>query len=370
MSSERHLSVLVEIIYTLSGRGLAKDAELLRDTICALGHEVSVKALLPQHPLLRNLSNKWSRVKNRLPSRHALALANLLQRRFRRLLSINTPNADLVIHLENIHPHYINPSCPNWLIPNQEWFRPERIPYLTDIDMVLCKTFTAKECFQAYHRNVQYLGFSTPVAQHRDEWELPEKNSSRILHIAGANRLKGTEVVLAAWKQNPQWPRLMLVANNPYIDHQVPTNVELKSSISDEDLQVLWREADIVVAPSEVEGYGQVLAEAMIYGAVIITTDAPPMNELVNDDRGYLIPYSETMPFRLGMRYKISKENLELVLNKALNDSDELRKNKAVHALNWARHNHEAFIQRLGVYVKSATPNPRNADQLAGRPQA
>lgn len=370
MSSERHLSVLVEIIYTLSGRGLTKDAELLRDTICSLGHEVSVKALPPQRPLLRKLSYKWSRTKNRLPSRHAIALANILQRHLRRLLSINNASAGLVIHLENIHPHYINPRCTNWLIPNQEWFRPERIPYLADIDMVLCKTSTARECFQPYHRNVQFLGFSTPIAQHQDELELPEKNPNRILHVAGANRLKGTEMVLDAWKQNPQWPSLILVANNPYIDDQVPANVEVKNSISDEDLQAFWREAAIVLAPSEVEGYGQVLAEAMIYGAVIITTDAPPMNELVDDSRGYLIPYSETIPFRLGIRYKVSKEDLELVVNSALNDSDELRNKKAKNALNWARHNHEAFIQRLGSYLASLTPTPQNADQPAEQSKA
>ncbi len=370
MSSERQISVLVEIVYTLSGRGLAKDADLLSDAIRALGHDVSIRALPPQHPQLRYLAEKWGRAKKRLPSGHTVELVNFLQRRIRRLFSPGTTHAGLVIHLENVHPRYINTRCSNWLIPNQEWFRPERTHYLKDIDTVLCKTLAAKACFHSYHPNVEYLGFSAPVAMHRNGWALTEKNPGRILHVAGASPFKGTEAVLDAWKRNPQWPDLTVVANIPHLEGKISPNVELISNISDSELESLWREATIVVIPSEVEGYGQVLAEAMNYGAVVITTDAPPMNELVAADRGHLVPYSDNRRFRLGMRYKVSPESLELAINKALNEPDELRAKKAMNALNWARDNHDTFLQRLEHFLGSKALSRQNADQPAGQSQA
>ncbi|MDL0429699.1 glycosyltransferase family 4 protein [Marinobacter sp. TBZ242] len=370
VSLERRISVLVEIVYTLSGRGLVKDADLLKDVIGSLGHDVSINALPRQHPLLTHLSGKWGRATKRIPSPRLLQMINSLQRKICRLFHSNALNADLVIHLENIHPRYINPLCPNWLIPNQEWFRPERIHYLEDIQSVLCKTHAAKECFKSLHPDVRFLGFSAPIATHLSDWQPPDRNPDRILHVAGSSPFKGTDVVLEAWKKNPEWPCLTLVANIPQIGVRLPPNVVLKSNLSEPELQALWQEAAIVVNPSEVEGYGQVLAEAMCYGAVVITTDSPPMNELVSNDRGYLVPYTETACFRLGMRYKVSAENLEQVVNRALNDSGELRAQKARNALDWTRDNHEAFIRRLEHYLNSAIPNAGSADQSSGQSQA
>ena len=348
--------MFVEIIYTPSGRGLVKDADLLKDTIRFLGHDVSVRVVRTQNPVLSDLSCKWGGAKKRFLPKALAKLTDRFQIIVRRLLHSETGNADLIIHLENIHPHHISTRSPNWLIPNQEWFRPERTLYLKYFDRVLCKTITAKECFQPLHHSVHYLGFSAPLAMNLDELPLTRKKPVRILHVAGASLLKGTEAVLAAWKRNSHWPTLTLIANIPGIEKKLPGNVELKSNVREEELQALWQEAIIAVIPSEVEGYGQVIAEAMCLGAVIITTDAPPMNELVNADRGYLVPYSETERFRLGTRYRVSIADLERAVNAALEDSSAGRPQKASNARDWARANHKTFISQLGYFLDSLTP--------------
>lgn len=368
MSSERHISVLVEIIYTLSGRGLTKDADLLKETIRSLGHEVSVKALPPQHPRVRDLSGKWGRAKKRLPSTRALELTNSLQRAIRRLFSIKTRNAGLVIHLENIHPHHINPRCPNWLIPNQEWFRTERSHYLTDIDAVLCKTHVAESRFKNLHGKVEFLGFSTPGAGQAVTPQLHQKQPGAYLHVAGSSLSKGTSAVIGAWERHPEWPTLTIVANNRLVEGVLPANIKLKKNLSPDELKQLWRHASVAVIPSEVEGYGQVLGEAMLAGAIVVTTDAPPMNELVTTSRGYLVPWSEDRPWRLGTRYKVTADNLERCLLKVLAEPREILDAKALEAHRWALDNHQAFVERMGKFLASVTPQPdgltrENADQ-------
>jgi glycosyltransferase involved in cell wall biosynthesis len=363
MSSERQISVLVEIIYTLSGRGLTKDADLLKDSIRSLGHEVSVKALPPQSLLIRKLSGKWGRAKKRFPSTHAVELTNSLQRMLRRLFRVRTRNADLVIHLENIHRHYINPQRPNWLIPNQEWFRSERSHYLINIEAVLCKTQVAERRFRKLHGKVEFLGFSTPGARRALTAQLHLKQPGTYLHVAGSSLSKGTSAVIGAWERHPEWPTLTIVANSPLVERALPANITLKKNLSAGDMRELWRSAAVAVIPSEVEGYGQVLGEAMLAGAVVVTTNAPPMNELVTTSRGYLVPWSENRPWRLGTRYKVTAESLELCLLKVFSESNETINAKALEAQQWAVDNHQAFEKRLEQLIASVTPQPASITQ-------
>jgi len=371
MSMEQYISVLVEIIYTLSGRGLTKDADLLKDTIHSLGHEVTVKALPPQHPLLRSLSGKWGRLKKRVACRLVVELANKWQRSIRRLLCVKNPDTDLVIHLENIHPHYINPNCPNWLIPNQEWFRTERTHYLQEIERVLCKTQVAVDQFRKLHSMVEYLGFSIPGAGQVLTPQPGRKRAGSYIHVAGSSLSKGTLAVIKAWERHPEWPTLTLVANSSLVEGPLPANIELKKNLSAEEMKHLWLHASVAVIPSEVEGYGQVLGEAMLAGAVIVTTDAPPMNELVTTSRGYLVPWSEKRPSRLGTRYKVSPEDLESCVLNVLAESHERIEVKSIKAYQWTLDNHKAFLERFGLLLASVTsqnpsanfPAHGNADQ-------
>lgn len=355
--------MLVEIVYTLSGRGLTRDADLLKDTLRSLGHEVSIKALPPQHPLLRDLSGKWGRAKRRLRSPRTIELVNRLQRTVRRLFSINNWNAGLVIHLENIHPHYLNPRCPNWLIPNQEWFRPERIHYLSEIDRVLCKTRVAEQTFSKFHKNVEYLGFSIPGAVGAVA-PTPQAKQPCYVHVAGSSLSKGTTAVITAWQRHPEWPMLTIVANSLLVDRDFPDNIKLEKNLPANEMEQLWRQATVAIIPSEVEGYGQVLGEAMLAGAVVVTTDAPPMNELVTTSRGYLVPYREQRPWRLGTRYLVHPDDLERCLVQVLKEPQQTIETKAQEAHRWVIANHKAFVERLSLCIASVeTASCRSAGQ-------
>jgi glycosyltransferase involved in cell wall biosynthesis len=59
-----------------------------------------------------------------------------------------------------------------------------------------------------------------------------------------------------------------------------------------------------------VEGFGHTLMEGMSCGAVILTTDAPPMDELVSAEEGFLVPYDGTSPMGAGIRYMVDEPRL------------------------------------------------------------
>ncbi|MES2199112.1 MAG: glycosyltransferase [Chlamydiota bacterium] len=65
-----------------------------------------------------------------------------------------------------------------------------------------------------------------------------------------------------------------------------------------EDLRKIQNKTGIHLCPSEVEGFGHCIFEALSTGAVVITTDAPPMNEFIKDPR-CLVPFSHSAPTHL-----------------------------------------------------------------------
>ena len=64
--------------------------------------------------------------------------------------------------------------------------------------------------------------------------------------------------------------------------------------VDDDELRLVQNRHGVHLCPSEAEGFGHTLVEAMSCGAVVITTDGPPMNEMVTPDRGALVRYGRT----------------------------------------------------------------------------
>ena len=336
----------VEIFYTRSGRGLTKDADLLVSVIQQLHHHASATPLKPASPLISKLSAKWHRLKTRAFPSPVVQALDALQRRLRRWFGFRLINADLIIHLENVHPSCIRPGRINLLIPNQEWFRLTRIHYLQDIDLVLCKTHAAEKSFENRHPDVRYLGFSN---QQAEKVNLPKNGGADInfLHVAGTSPLKGTTPVVQCWLRHPEWPTLTIVADNIELPNPRPDNIQHLSRLTNQEMQKLWQTATFAVMPSEAEGFGQILIEAMVNGAVAITTDAPPMNELIRPERGYLVPYSSKKRCRLGKRYLVSGSQLEDSIKQILMAGHDEWDTKANNAADWVQSNHEQFVQRV-----------------------
>ena len=65
--------------------------------------------------------------------------------------------------------------------------------------------------------------------------------------------------------------------------------------LSDKELKELQNKCMCHVCPSAVEGYGHYIGEAVSCGAVVLTTNRPPMNEIVPIDGGMFVePYKST----------------------------------------------------------------------------
>jgi hypothetical protein len=217
-----------------NGKGLQRDYEILGDLLRARGHEVS--------------------------GHHH---------------RYGTPKgcADLVIFLETCESRLFAMAPRRWLIPNPEWWDRSWTGLLKHVDLVLCKTRDAERIFRKLAQRVAYLGFTS-----RDQMLGDVIRERRYLHVQGGSNLKGTEGILAAWRNHRLELPLTVVSryrisvNNP--------NVVIRQRLSPEDLQEVQNRHVFHLCPSRYEGWGHHIHEGLSVGAVVVVTDHPPMCEL------------------------------------------------------------------------------------------
>lgn len=249
-----------------------------------------------------------------------------------RSFKVNSPRqvrqADINLFLEEINLDFFHSATQNYLIPNPEWFL-EEVSVIPELDMIICKTREAERIFKQYHPNTKFMGF-TSIDRYDPK---VKKNFRQILHVAGKSQQKGTDSIVKAWESDPFLPGLTMYRHQGKCDYTPLYNMRLsRCFLPDEKLIKIQNFFGIHLCPSETEGFGQYMIEALSCGVIPVTTNAPPMNEFVTDER-CLVSYMRTAKQHLATNYYVDPEHLrEVVANLMLLSDEELaeigRKNR------------------------------------------
>jgi len=263
---------------------------------------------------------------------------------------------DANIFMERVFSRWLGTAKSNILIPNQERFPERHIPILGKIDHIFCKSQHALEIFEKIHPSCHFSGFTSLDLLDKEEPRTP----LGILHLAGRSTLKGTETILELWNKHPDWPPLTLVQCKENAPENVPENVNLLTHyLEDAEITKIYNQHPIHLCPSRSEGWGHYLVEAMSCEAVVITTDAPPMNELVRPNRGTLVRSSHSDPRHLGTNFFVDPEKLETAIQNTLATSKENLRTLGMNARNWMLENDQAFNESLPKLLdKLLKPQP------------
>jgi len=258
--------------------GLSQDTNLLKETLEAAGHSVST-ATPRERGFLERLAG--------------------------------TKRAHIAIHLERAFPAWFGAADKTWLIPNQERFPRRHLGRLKRVDRVLAKTRHGTEVFGSLGVETVHAGFTS-----FDRLETgSDKDWSHFFHLAGGSTLKGTEPLIALWRRHPEWPALSLLCKSAPAGPALPDNIRLiEGYVDDAALKTLQNQAGIHLCPSLSEGWGHHIVEAMSCGAVVVTTDAPPMNEHIDPSCGMLVPVSSKAQRHLGTVFHVDQDALEAAI--------------------------------------------------------
>lgn len=194
------------------------------------------------------------------------------------------------LFIERVYRRCLPLARRNMLMPNPEWFLPKWERLLPQFERVLCKTRHAETIFSGLGCKTVFTGFTSA-----DRFDPSVPRERAFFHLAGRSAVKGTDAVLAAWRKHPQWPRLTVV-QHPRLARPGASaaNIEHRADyIGDDELRRLQNAHRFHLCPSEAEGFGHYLVEALSVGAVTLVTDAAPMNELVTPERGLWLPVAD-----------------------------------------------------------------------------
>lgn len=177
---------------------------------------------------------------------------------------------DLNIHFEVIGTRLIANAKQNWLIPNLEFLSNEilSIVRLSAIDKTLAKTRDAQVLLSSQGiPSLEYIGFAS-----QDYYNPAIEKKECFLHLAGKSQHRNTQAILDAWKTY-QLPYKLIVVS-VYFEENIP-NVTFLKEVDDAEMIRLMNSCKYHLLPSEYEGWGHALHQAMLVGAQILTQDGP-----------------------------------------------------------------------------------------------
>ena len=244
-------------------------------------------------------------------------------------ISIKGP-VDAVIFFERIIDHpQLWAARHRILIPNPERLLPhtaKSVPRLTEIWHKTHFSMATISRFVPILRH-SYIGFTS-----RD-FSGSDPDFDRFVHFKGSSPHKQSEIVLAAWRMHPEWPELSVQSYTKDIAFlNFPQWLQWKNLrmkycfISPEEYRLEVTRAGVHLCPSSVEGFGHYINEARSMGALIVTTNAAPMNELVDDTCGVLVNPVRAEQENFGVRHIIDVAGLEKAIQTVLKMPIDQRK--------------------------------------------
>lgn len=278
-------------------------------------------------------------------------LANGLRLAGMRLAQRWRGSPDVQLFLERIYPGWLPLARRNLLIPNPEWTHEDSRPLLSRFTRVLCKTRHAVAIFDALGCATRYIGFTSI-----DRLDPAVARERRFFHLAGRSAAKGTQAVLAAWRRHPEWPSLTVVQSAKTAQPgAAAANIEhVVDHVDDARLRELQNRHLFHLCPSEAEGFGHYIVEALGVGAIVLATDGAPMNELVTPERGLLIPPARTARLNFSPQYFVEAEAVEAAVERALAMDAAQCASLSAAARDFFVANDRAFRERLVTAVREA----------------
>jgi glycosyltransferase involved in cell wall biosynthesis len=279
--------MVINIISNLNNAvGLQRDFELLREELTARGHRVQGLQFNKPAPQI----------------------------------------ADVNVFLEVVNPFFFQFAQEQWAVPNPEWWFTDWSGY--SWHRILAKTRDCERIFKGIVGDkCQYIGWKA-----RDLMDLTVERQPIFLHVCGKSHFKNTQAVIPA--AHAEGVSLTLVGAHSgahWVDEQA--------------LRFLMNSCLFHVMPSAYEGYGHVLHEALGVGAIVITTDAPPMNDLVAD--AILVPSTRMHAHHSGLLHYVEPEAVQVAMQQALHLSAEERAERSHHARQQFEQDNALFSQHL-----------------------
>jgi hypothetical protein len=325
-------SLRFNIIGKSNGVGLARDLQLLKNALTQCGCDVTVTLI---DRVQANRRRSWW---TQLITKIRLAYPGMAP--------IATDVGTTVnVMLEHVWLQYLPAAHWNIVVPNPEWFDSNDVRFVGTVDQVWAKTLCTQGIFTRLGRPSTLIGFDS-----EDRYEPAIARVRSFFHLAGKSSMKGTDRLLRVWARHPEWPKLIVAQHSAeaHAPNVRADNIERRVGyIDDSELRKLQNQSRYHLCLSLTEGWGHYIVEALSVGAVTLTIDAAPMNELASAQRAILVDYSRTGHQKLATTFQFDESALERAVGRALSMTEAECADLGGNARRWFLENKAGFPERL-----------------------
>ncbi len=239
---------------------------------------------------------------------------------------------------------------------NPEWF--------TDKDQAVCESNNVTILHKSKH---YYSSLSEKLPNNKHYYTgftsidpaIRVVNYSVFSHFRGQSKQRLSQKLIDIWQQNPDLPLLRLQAYGN--DIGIRTNAWAAAGnihfyfgkVEREQYFQELAQGGIHLCTSQMEGFGHYLNEARAMSALTIALDAPPMNELITQETGILVPAKELRKHGLGTLYLAEHQDLVQAIQRARSMSVAERERLGRNARQLYEEQSKVFRDSLHAYVQS-----------------
>lgn len=229
----------------------------------------------------------------------------------------------VAIFVERIFAHgFLEGYRQRLLLANPEWTWPRwRGPIAGLIDMIL-------------HKSAHSVALLTPLfpAQRHCRIGFSSNDPGRLVsdhalfgHYRGKSTRRHTQSLIDIWQRRGDLPPLYIQAYGTDVAFRSPRwfsdgNLHLRFHFERDEAAHFLSAArtGIHLCTSGTESFGHYINEGRAMEALVLTLDAPPMNELIDNSTGILVPVASSAPLNYGTRYEADESALEAAIDRVL----------------------------------------------------
>jgi glycosyltransferase involved in cell wall biosynthesis len=227
-----------------------------------------------------------------------------------------------------------------------DYYKQDTIDFFKYFDFLICNTKRHYEVFK-WHQQCYYIPWGTDVEifhpentndKYINELNLDNKKTT-FFHSCGMSLRKGTDILIETFINNDK------IYNNSNLIIHSQLNFKETFGYSTSELRKyniyvieetvshpgLYFLGDVYVYPTTLDGLGLTMYEALSVGLPVITTNEPPMNEVVNNEVGYLVDVEKKISRHDAYYWPLSfcsKKSLNSALLYYINNKNLLFKQK------------------------------------------
>lgn len=229
-----------------------------------------------------------------------------------------------------------------------DYYKEDTVKDFRIYDFLICNTKRHYSVFKD-HPQCYYVPWGTQI----DVFVPQEKESNKFcfFHSVGMSGRKGTDILIESFIEGKLYEEAELIIHTQ-LDFEKNFNLSLEDALR-YNIRViektvsapgLYHLGDVYIYPTTLDGLGLTIFEALSVGLPVITTDAAPMNEIINDQNGYLVEIEKTYSRSNGYYWPLTLVNkkslidsMKFYIGKKNNMEEEKSKVRdfAMTSLNW-----------------------------------